>query len=131
MNTVQGNGFEIHFRWNGDVLVAQVEGPCDSYDVSLAYWKVIASERVRVGAERVLVLEHLKGTGDEDEVLELAAALLELDFVGTKVAFVDDVDYHRSIQEHIAIQARERGILAAIFSDAQQALTWLRHGEEE
>ena len=129
MNTLVGNGFELHFRWDGDVLVVQVEGPHDSFEISLAYWQMIADERARLGAKRVLVLENLKETADEHLVLDLSEHLVKLDFQGTRVAFVDAVDYHRSVQEYVAIRARERGITAAIFGDASQAMTWLRHGE--
>lgn len=128
--TVAGAGFEVNFSWDGDVLAARVAGPHDSLAISLAYWKVIAAERARIGAKRLLVLEELEETAAPEMVLQLFEHLLKLDLQGTRVAFVDDVDSQRSEQEHVAILARESGILAAIFSDENEARTWLRHGEE-
>lgn len=130
MNTVKCEEFEVRFSWDGDVLVARVEGPHDSFHISLEYWKEIARERVRVGARRVLVLENLEETGEPEMVLELTEHLVSLDFQGAKVAFVDRVDFHREEQEQIILIARERGIQAGVFSDEQQAMTWLRHGED-
>ena len=98
--------------------------------ISLAYWGAIARERVRVGARRVLVIENLEQNGDPEEVLALFGELIQLDFDGCKIAFVDRGDDHRSLQEHVAILAREHGILAAVFGQENQAETWLRHGEE-
>lgn len=130
MRSVIAEEFEIHFEWDGDILSARVEGPSDSFEISLAYWKMIAAERVRCGAERVLVLEYLKQTGKEGDVMALSEHLVELDFQGAKVAFVDLSDAHRAAQEHVTIIAREHGIQASIFGTKNQALTWLRYGED-
>lgn len=130
VHTVAGDGFDVHFSWDSDVLTAQVEGLHDSFAISLAYWKVIAAERKRIGAKRLLVLEYLEETVASGLALELFEHLVTLGFQGSRVAFVDGVDSHRSVHEHVAILARESGIMTAIFSDENQARTWLRHGEE-
>jgi len=128
-HTVVGEDFEVHFSWDGDILAARVTGPHDSLAISRAYWKVIATERARIGAKRLLVLEELEETAASEMVLQLFEHLLKLELQGSRVAFVDAVDSQRSEQEHVAILARERGIVAAIFSDENEARTWLRHGE--
>ncbi len=128
--TVSAGDFEIRFFWDGDVLVATVEGRHDSFEISLAYWKLIADERVARSARRVLVLENLEESGEPGIGFGLFEHLVELDFRGVKLAFVDCIDAHRSAHEQMAIMAREHGILAGIFGDKGQALTWLRHGEE-
>ena len=130
VHTVAGDGFDVHFSWDGDVLTGRVEGMHDSFAISLAYWKVIAAERKRIGARRLLVLEELEETAASEVLIELFAHLVTLDLEGIKVAFVDCVDTQRAEQEHVAILARESGIIAAIFADENQARTWLRHGEE-
>lgn len=130
VHTVAGDGFDVHFSWDGDILAAQVEGPHDSFAISLAYWKVVAAERKRIGAKRLLVLEYLEETAEPELALELFEHLVKFEFQGSRVAFVDGIDSHRSAQEHVAILARESGITAAIFADENQARTWLRHGEE-
>lgn len=128
--TVKGEGFEVRLRWDRDVLIARVEGPHDSFDISLAYWKVIADERKRRDAKRLLVIENLQETVEPGLAVDLFEDIVKLGFGGVRVAFVDNVDSHRSIQEYVALLARERNIVAAIFNDENQAMTWLRHGEE-
>ena len=49
-------------------------------------------------------------------------------FIGCRVAFVDRGLVNRSVQELIAMRARDQGIIAAVFGDEGQALNWLRHG---
>ncbi len=128
--TVAGDGFEIFFRWNGDILRAQVEGPHDSFAISLAYWTEVSDERRRRGAHRILVVENLMENGNPEETLALFEKLVELDFKGCKVAFVDRGSEQRSMHEHVAILAREHGILAGVFGEESEAVIWLRHGEE-
>ncbi|HET9048636.1 MAG TPA: hypothetical protein VFN29_06735 [Chiayiivirga sp.] len=94
----------------------------------MSYWKIVASERERLAADRVLVLEELLESGPRETVVDLFPELVKLGFQGHKVAFVDNVDWHRAEQEQVAILARENGIHAAVFADSHQALTWLRYG---
>ena len=128
--TVVGEGFEIRFSLTAGILRAQVEGPHDSFDISLAYWKAISEERRRCGARRVLVIENLVEDGNPEETLALFGELVELGFDGCKVAFVDLGSEPRSVHEHVAILAREHGILAGVFGQENEAEIWLRHGEE-
>lgn len=128
--TVAGEGFEIRFSLTAGVLRAQVEGPDDSYAISLGYWTCISEERRRCGAQRVLVIENLKRSARSDETLALFDDLTRLGFEGCKVAFVDSASEHRSLQEYIAIMARELDILAGVFGEESEAAIWLRHGEE-
>lgn len=125
-----GEGFQIHFAHSADLLRAQVEGPHDSYEVSVAYWHAIADERTRCGATRVLVVENLAESTSSETTLRLASELLTLNFEGCRVAFVDRGVVNRSVQEVIAMQAREVGIVASVFGQEAEALNWLRHGEE-
>lgn len=127
---VQGEGFEVHFSQLGDVLRAQVEGPHDSFEISLAYWVKIAEERERCAARRILVIENLIEDGTPHELLALFDRLTAMGFEGCKVAFVDNGNEELAPREHIAILAREHGILAAVFSEETAAAIWLRHGEE-
>ena len=123
-----GSGFEIHFSLTSGVLRAQVEGPHDSLDVSIAYWKEIVAERVRHGVTRLLVVENLADSTRTEVTLSMADELLKLDLIGCRVAFVDRGVDNRSVQELIAMRARDQGIIAAVFGDEGQAINWLRHG---
>jgi len=123
-----GDGFEIHFSFSAGVLRAQVEGPHDSFDVSIAYWKAIVQERLRLDATRLLVVENLADSTRAEVTLSMADELLKLDFIGCRVAFVDRGLVNRSVQELIAMRARDQGIVATVFGDEGQAINWLRHG---
>lgn len=129
-HTVAGEGFEVHFSLAAGVLRAQVDGPHDSFDISLAYWTQIAEVRRRYGARCVLVVENLMENGRSEDTLALFEKLIGLGFEGCKVAFVDRGSELRSMHEHVAILAREHGILAAVFGEESEAEIWLRHGEE-
>ncbi len=124
----EGDGFKLCFAWDGDVLIARVLGQHDTFELSVAYWMIVAAERARLNAHRVLVLEELVESGPRERVVELFPELVGLGFQGHKVAFVDSADWHRAEQEQVAILARENGIQAAVFADSHQALTWLRYG---
>lgn len=126
----QGEGFEVHFSLIAGVLRAQVEGLRNSFEISVGYWTRIAEERRRCGARRVLVVENLIEEGRPDQLLALFERLTTMGFDGCKVAFVDRGSEQLSLREHIAILAREHGILAAVFSEESAASLWLRHGEE-
>ncbi|HPA02637.1 MAG TPA: hypothetical protein PLK29_10525 [Chiayiivirga sp.] len=125
-----GDGFEIHFSFSAGVLRAQVEGPHDSYEISVAYWEVVAKERAHCGATRLLVVENLASSTGHDVTLRMADEILKLDLAGCRVAFVDRGLENRSVQEVIAMQARELGIIATVFGQEAEALNWLRHGED-
>ncbi len=128
--TVVGEGFEVHFSLTAGILRAQVDGPHDSLAISLGYWTQVAQERRRHGASFVLVVENLMENGRAEDMLALFERLLGLGFEGCKVAFVDRGSEQRSVHEHVAILAREHGILAGVFGEESEAEIWLRHGEE-
>lgn len=127
---IVGDGFELHVSVVAGILRAQVEGPHDTLAISMAYWTKIVEERTRSGLQRVLVIENLEETGSLDDLMPLLDHLIKLDLVGCKVAFVDSGSSQRSAQEHMTIVAREHGILAGVFGDENEAMIWLRHGEE-
>lgn len=127
---VQGEGFEVHFSLTGGLLRAQVEGSRDSFEISVAYWTLISAERRRCDSRCVLVIENLVEDGSPDHLLALFERLTRMGLEGCKVAFVDNGNEPLSSHEHIAILAREHGILAAVFSEESVAEIWLRHGEE-
>ena len=125
-----GEGFEVRFSLTGGVLRAQGECLHDSVEISVAYWSKIAEERRRCDVRRVLVIENLIEDGRPDQLLALFERLTTMGFDGCKVAFVDNGNEQLSLHEHIAILAREHGILAAVFCEESAATFWLRHGEE-
>ena len=127
--TVAGDGFTLTFTWHGDHLRAQVDGQHDTFEISFAYWSLIAEECERRRATRVLVVENLAEAGqDEVDVPRLVDAIVALGFHHIRVAFVDLIDAHLQAMEHGEILARERQITGRVFSHENEAVNWLRHG---
>ena len=127
----QGEGFDIYFTWFGDYLLARVEGPHDSLAITVGYWTQVVAECKRRGAQRLLVLENLlKESMDGHSSQEIFDAIYTLGFDGVKIAFVDRNEVRWAEQEHISLLAREHGIVARMFTQQRDAVTWLRHGIE-
>jgi Tol biopolymer transport system component len=125
----RGNGFDIHFTWFGDYLLARVEGLHDNLEITVAYWKMVFDECAKWGAKRVLVLENLIEAGenlDTQETFErLLAIVVDKDL---RIAFVDRNETNWAFQEHVTLLAREQGIVVRLFTQQRDAVTWLRHG---
>ncbi|MBB5206629.1 hypothetical protein [Chiayiivirga flava] len=128
--TVQGDGFVLRFSWHGDHLRAQVDGEHDTYEISLAYWMLVAQECARRQATRVLVVENIAQQGDDVDLPKLIDAIIALGFRDIRVAFVDLVEAHMKAMEHGEILARERHITGRVFAHEHDAVRWLRHGIE-
>jgi hypothetical protein len=125
---VRGDGFVLTFSWHGDHLRAQVDGQHDTYEISLAYWTLIAEECRRRSVQRVLVVENIVEAGHTVDLAQLVDAMVALGFRDIRIAFVDLVDEHLRAMEHAEILARERDISGRVFADERDALRWLRHG---
>ncbi len=125
----RGDGFDIYFTWFGDYLLARVEGEHDNFEITMAYWKAIAEECAKRHAKRLLVVENLIEDGENQDAQKMFESLFALGFDSdVKVAFVDRNEASWAFQEHITLLAREQGIVARIFTQQRDAVTWLRHG---
>jgi hypothetical protein len=125
---IQGEDFELLLQWREDYLRAQVNGPRDSYAISLGYWTEVARACHERGAQRVLVVENLQQPGQSVDLERLVDAIVALGFRDIRVAFVDLVDAHLQAMEHGEILARERGIVGRVFAREDEAERWLRYG---
>lgn len=123
-----GDGFDLSLEWRGDYLRAQVDGPKDSFEISLAYWMAVAQACHDRAADRLLVVENLAEAGRPIDLERLIDAIVALGFRDIRVAFVDLVESHLKAMEHGEILARERGIVGRVFGREDEAERWLRHG---
>lgn len=127
---VEGDGFRLRIESRGDYLRAQVDGPRDSFAISLAYWTAVAQACRERGARRLLVVENLAESGRPIDLERLVDAIVALGFRDVRVAFVDLVEAHLRAMEHGEILARERGVVGRVFGREDEAERWLRHGLE-
>lgn len=109
-------------------LYAQVSGPRDNREISIAYWTLVA-EQVRLRkARKLMVVESLGLREGEHEVPFMVDALIEMGLDQIQVAFVVTRIDILGAMEHGEILAIERGANGRVFGNATVAERWLRHG---
>lgn len=116
--------YKVDFRPQERYLRADVSGPHDSVEISLAYWREVARECRRLGFSRLLVVENLGRVGPAVEYYLVACELPAI-VKGLRVAFVDavaeELDSNR-LGENIAVN---RGADIRLFHDEEPAVAWL------
>lgn len=120
---------ELAIEDRGNYLYAEVSGPSDSFEISMAYWTAIAKECHARGTSRLLVFERLGQYSGERDMTLMIDSIIALGFENVRVAFVDDFVEDLPIVEQGEILAMERGIEGRVFGNVQQAERWLRIGD--
>lgn len=120
---------ELRFEDRGSYLYAEVSGPADSFEISMAYWMAIAEQVHTRGTRRLLVLERLGKYHGERDMTLLIDSIIALGFENVRVAFVDAFVEDLPIVEAGSILAMERGIEGRVFGNVQDAERWLRIGD--
>lgn len=124
---VNGPGFKVCYEDEPGYLRAYVFDGTDSVDVSIAMWRMLASEGAAVGVTRMLILEDLVSTVGLEE---LAAVIDGIEAAGMgrfRSAFVELRDDIQG-SELGEIMLQERGITIRIFSNETEARHWLLYG---
>ena len=124
---VNGPGFKVCYEDEPGYLCAYVFDGTDSVDVSIAMWRMLASEGAAVGVTRMLILEDLVSTVGLEE---LAAVIDGIEAAGMgrfRSAFVELRDDIQG-SELGEIMLQERGITIRIFSNETEARHWLLYG---
>lgn len=109
-------------------LYAEVSGPSDSFEITMAYWTAIAEQCHKRDTYRLLVLERLGEYAGERNMTLMIDSIIALGFENIRVAFVDAFIEHLAIAEQGEILAMERGIAGRVFGSVQEAERWLRIG---
>ena len=118
----------LQFEERPGYLYVEVNGPRDNFDISVAYWNVIAGEVRRRGTRALMVVEHLGPYEGERDMAAMVDALIALGFDQLKVAFVIERIELLGLFEHGEILALERGANGRVFANPSLAERWLRHG---
>lgn len=123
--------FAILFDDRRELLEAQVEGWMDSAEHLIALFTDVADAMRRVGACKVLVIDHTRGVvPDEPEMHRLMLALEGLGYEQVRLAYVDARGTAISRMEVAEILGRERGYECRVFDSPQRARIWLNYGSE-
>lgn len=125
---VPGPGFRICFDDEPNYLRAYVFDGTDSLEVSLAMWRMLASECEAVEATHLLVLEDLLATVDVPEIDAVVDAIFDAGLAKVRIAFVELRDDIQG-SELAEIMCLERGMKTRIFSHEADARHWLIFGD--
>jgi hypothetical protein len=124
-----GQHFGVRFEDRADYLYAEVTGRKGDHDVGVAYWRVLADEVGRRGAQRLLVDARLEGPAMAPEGLgRVISQFVGSPLEGVRIAYLEASAKHVPAMEHGAIRAAELGFEARVFLDAGTAERWLRYG---
>lgn len=125
---VNGPGFRICYDDEPGFLRAYVFDGTDSLAVSIAMWRMLGSECVAAGSDRLLVVEDLVSTVDVQDINAVIDTLEQAGFARLRTAFVE---LREDIQgsELGEILCRERGISMRVFSNEDQARRWLLYDD--
>jgi hypothetical protein len=118
----------LRFEDRPGYLYAEVTGPRDSMQISLAYWAAISAQCKARSVERLMVVERLGDYQGERDMPRMIAALVAMGLDRIKVAFVVHRVELLPTMEHGEILAMEYGANGRVFSSADLAERWLRHG---
>ncbi len=119
---------KLFIEERNNYLYAEVSGPSDSFEISMAYWTAIAGQCHQRDASRLLVMERLGEYVGERDMTLMIDSIIALGFENIRVAFVDAFIEHLAIAEQGEILAMERGIAGRVFGSVQEAERWLRMG---
>ena len=120
-------GYVLAFSPHDDGLRAHVTGEAN-LAVTVAYWLEIAQEARRVGADKLLLIDEMRGEAlGESDWLQLVTALRDEGLQKLRIAHVKPAGLQQV--EFCEIFARDAGIEARVFENETLAGVWLRYGE--
>ena len=105
-------------------LYVHVEGPEDTFEVSVAYWTEIEAECRRRGARRLLVVEALQGNAVPAEMADVVDALVAMGFRDIRVAYVDATE-DAGLLVAAESRALNAGLTGRVFRAEADAERWL------
>ena len=120
-------GFDLSLDQRDHYLFACVDGPEDTYEVSVAYWSRLRAECEARGTRRLLVLEALEGNAVPSEARQVVEALVQMGFHDIRIAYVDATE-DAALLVSSEIRAAQAGVTARVFRRVDEAESWLLEG---
>jgi hypothetical protein len=117
--------YVINFEGRNGYLYAYAQAEKDSYEISLDFWTQIAQRCKENGFSKVLVEEDFGTDNSTIDMYELVSQGHQIGLTGLKIAFVDR--HITQIDNNLFGEtvARNRGLLAKVFTDTKEAEAWL------
>ena len=117
--------YVINFEGRNGYLYAYAQAEKDSYEISLDFWTQIAQRCKENGFSKVLVEEDFGTDNSTIDMYELVSQGHQIGLTGLKIAFVDR--HLTQIDNNLFGEtvARNRGLLAKVFTDTKEAEAWL------
>jgi len=116
--------FILDFEARENDLYAHLSGK-DSFAASLDYWNQIVDQVQKLNVTKVLVHENLTGEVSEGELFDVIMDILPSSS-GIQVAFYDENDADRSINEFGRLVSNNRGADIQIFQSLETAEKWIQ-----
>lgn len=117
-------GFILKFEVRENYLYAHLSGK-DSFSASIDYWNQIADQVHKLNLNKVLVHENLTGEVSEGEIFDVMIELLPTS-TGIQVAFYDENNADRTINDLGSLIANNRGADIRIFQTLEDAEKWIQ-----
>jgi hypothetical protein len=125
---IDGHGFQLELEPPRNYVRADVHGGDDSFEVSLAYWTLLAEACRQVGARRLLVVEDLTPWhAAEADFQRLMEAMRKSGLDQVQIAFTSrqtPID----VNEMGVIVGMEQGMWTRLFASERDAELWLGVG---
>jgi hypothetical protein len=122
--------WRLRFEDRADYLYAEVDGPEDSLQITIDYWRNIDAECRRRNTRLLLVCDRLRGApATPEEFRQLAATLKGGALDAVRIAFHEPVSDHLRFVEHGELTFREAGFTLRVFGSEREAEVWLRYGQ--
>ncbi|HET9836408.1 MAG TPA: hypothetical protein VFP88_08720 [Rhodanobacteraceae bacterium] len=122
--------YTLVFENAGDYLRVEISGPGDSLEVSLAYWREIATECERRGTRALLVVDLFENEPLKPAEIEQVIEAMRNSYIqNVRVAYCELNSAVVSQAEYGELTAREAGFTVRVFAGEQEAELWLRYGE--
>lgn len=130
MDGSQALTFNMQFRREAELLVAEADGRIDDIAALGAMFLAVA-RHMREGAHtRVLVLDHTVGVvPPEGDMRALFSQLKGIGYEDVRIAYVDARGTAVARMEIGEIIAREQGYDCRVFDNEPRARIWLHYGE--
>ena len=124
------HSWRLRFEDRTGYVYAEVSGPEDSLDITVAYWRAVAAECSRRNATHLLVCDRLRGEpASREEFAQLTGALAGCGLEQMRMAFHEPVSDHLRSSEFGEMAMREAGFTLRVFGSEREAEIWLRYGE--
>jgi hypothetical protein len=97
----------------------------DSFDISLSFWKEVTIYCKENGFSKVLVEEDFGTDNSMIDTYEIITQGQKMGLAGIRIAFVDRHPEQMNTNLFAETVARNRGLIAKVFTDIKEAEEWL------